>query len=60
MSEVPGDHRTGPGVYARLAEEADQQSRLRTPPPWVRWVGWLLCASLIGGVVAAALRVHPW
>ena len=63
MSDVPdelGDHRTGPAVYARLAEEAEvQHARLR-PPPWIRWAGWVLCLALVGGVIAAALRVHPW
>jgi hypothetical protein len=63
VSEVPeelGDHRTGPGVYARLAEEADLPATTLTPPRWIRWAGWVLCLALIGGVIAAALRVHPW
>jgi hypothetical protein len=63
VSDVPedlGDHRTGPGVYARLAEEADVQARRHTPPRWIRWAGWALCVALVAGVVAAALRVHPW
>lgn len=63
MSDVPdelGDHRTGPAVYARLAEEAEIQHAALQPPRWIRWAGWALCLALVGGVIAAALRVHPW
>ena len=59
-AEVPGDRRPGPSVYARLAEEADVQSRIHSPPRWVRWIGWGLCAALIIAVVDAAVAVHPW
>ncbi len=58
--DLPSDHRTGPSVYARLAEEADVQTTLHTPPRWARWVGWGLCVALIVGVVVAAVRAHPW
>ena len=38
MSDVPeelGDHRTAPGVYARLAEEAEVRCAPHAPPRWV-------------------------
>jgi hypothetical protein len=63
VSDVPeelGDHRTAPGVYARLAEEAEVLTTPLAPPRWIRWAGWVLCLALVGGVVAAALWVHPW
>jgi hypothetical protein len=57
---APDEGGRRPGVYARLAEEAEIRHAHRTPPRWARWVGWALCLALAGGVVAAALQVHPW
>jgi hypothetical protein len=49
-----------PGVYARLAEEAEVHRVALTPPAWVRWAGRTICVAIVAGVVAAALQVHPW
>jgi hypothetical protein len=49
-----------PETYARLAEEAGVTLERRTPPRWVRWVGWAICVLLVVGVVAAALEISPW
>jgi hypothetical protein len=57
---APPEDTRRPGVYARLAEEAESIERTRTPPRGTRLVGWLLCLALMGAVVAAALQVHPW
>ena len=57
---VPDDERPRPGVYARLAEQADVQRVNLTPAPWVRWVGRAICLAIAIGVVATALRAHPW
>jgi hypothetical protein len=49
-----------PAVYARLAEDVEIRAGGYTPSASARWFGWLLCVALIGGVVVAAIRVHPW
>ncbi len=51
---------TRPAVYARLAEDVEVRAGGYTPPASARWFGWFLCVALIAGVVAAAVRVHPW
>jgi hypothetical protein len=56
--EEPGG--TRPAVYARLAEHEDVRAGGYTPHPAARWFGWFLCVALVAGVVAAAVRVHPW
>ncbi len=57
---VPDDEPRRPGVYARLAEEADVHRTVLTPPRWVKWLGWLICVAIAAAVVGAALQVHPW
>jgi hypothetical protein len=57
---APEEEDRRPGVYARMAQEAEVRYATRTPPWWARYLGWILCLALAGGVVAAALRVHPW
>jgi hypothetical protein len=57
---VPDEEPRRPGVYARLAEEADVHRVVLTPPPWVRWAGRGICLAIVAGVVATALQVHPW
>ena len=49
-----------PGVYARLAEEAEIRQVTRTPPRAARWLGWAICLALIIGVMVAALQANPW
>lgn len=49
-----------PGVYARLAEEAEAQRAALSPSPWVRWAGWAIVLAIAVTVVLAALQVHPW
>jgi len=60
VSLPDGEEPARPGVYARLAQQAEVSRQTLHPGRWVRWVGWLICLSLAGGVVAAALRAHPW
>lgn len=57
---VEPDPRGRPGVYARLAEEAEVERTARTPPRGTRVVGWLVCAGIVAAVVAAAVGAHPW
>jgi len=57
---APDEGGRGPGVYARLAHEAEIRQAAHRPPRWARWAGWVLCLALAGSVVAAALQVHPW
>jgi hypothetical protein len=57
---VPGDEPRRPGVYARLAEEAETHRVALTPPGWVRWLGRAICVAIALAVLAAALQVHPW
>lgn len=57
---VPDDELRRPGVYARLAEEAETHRVALTPPRWITWLGRGICLALAAGVVAAALQVHPW
>ena len=57
---VPDEPRRRPGVYSRLADEAEVRWTRRTPSRSVRWVGWGLCLALAAGVVVAALRVGLW
>ena len=59
MTPPPGDSER-PGVYARLAEEAEVREITHTPPRWARWFGWAVCLALFAGVVAGALRANPW
>jgi hypothetical protein len=54
------DPKRRPGVYARLAEEAEVERTVLSPPRGVRVIGWLVCAAIIGTVVAAAFGAHPW
>ena len=56
----PPDDRDRPGVYARLAEQAEIRRVAHTPPRWVRWLGWGICLALCLGVGAAALAANPW
>jgi len=56
----PADRPERPGVYARLAEEAEIERATRTPPRWSRWLGWGICAAILVAVVASALEAHPW
>ncbi len=56
----PADDSERPGVYARLAEEAEIRKVVHTPPRWVRWFGWGVCVALAAGVGAAALAANPW
>lgn len=57
---VPDEEPRRPGVYARLAEQAETQRVELTPPGWVRWAGRAVSAAIAIGVLAAALQVHPW
>ncbi|MEZ0286090.1 MAG: hypothetical protein ACAH79_12760 [Thermoleophilia bacterium] len=57
---VPDEPPRRPGVYSRLADEAEVRWAPRTPSRWVRWAGWALCAALAAGVVFAAARVGLW
>lgn len=59
MTEPNGDG-PRPGVFARLAHEAEVREARRIPHRAVRWVGWLICLALVGGVLAGALRASPW
>jgi hypothetical protein len=49
-----------PGVYARLAEQAEMEQARRTPPRATRWVGWAICLAIAVAVVLSALEVKPW
>jgi hypothetical protein len=49
-----------PGVYARLAEQAEVERTVLTPPRGTRLVGWVVSLAILGTVVAAALGAHPW
>ncbi|HEX2508032.1 MAG TPA: hypothetical protein VHK23_06900 [Miltoncostaeaceae bacterium] len=57
---VPDEPPRRPGVYSRLAEEAEVRWARRTPSRAVRWAGWILCVALVAGVVVAAVRVGLW
>jgi hypothetical protein len=54
------DEKGRPGVYARLAEEAEVEATVLTPPRGARVVGWVVCLAIIGTVIAAAFGAHPW
>jgi hypothetical protein len=54
------DPRGRPGVYARLAEEAEVERATLTPPRGTRLVGWLVCLAMVVAVVVAAVEAHPW
>jgi hypothetical protein len=54
------DPKGRPGVYARLAEEADVERTELRPPRGIRVAGWLVCLAIVGTVVAAAFGAHPW
>lgn len=56
----PADDTDRPGVYARLAEQAELRQVTLTPGRWVRWFGWGICLALCAGVVAAAIAANPW
>jgi hypothetical protein len=47
-------------VYARLAQQADVERAVRTPPRGARVIGWVICLAIVAGVVAAAVGAHPW
>jgi hypothetical protein len=49
-----------PGVYARLAEEAEIERTALTPPRGTRIAGWLVCVAIVVAVVVAAVGIHPW
>jgi hypothetical protein len=49
-----------PGVYARLAEQAEVERAVLTPPRGTRVVGWVVSLAIVGTVVAAAFGAHPW
>jgi hypothetical protein len=57
---VPDEPPRRPGVYSRLADEAEVRWAPRKPSRAARWAGWILCAALAAGVVFAAARVGPW
>lgn len=59
-SDRSPDDRRRPGVYARLAEEAEAHRVALAPRPWVRWLGWAIVLAIAVTVVMAALQVHPW
>ena len=54
------DPKGRPGVYARLAEEAEVERTALTPPRGTRVLGWAVCLAIIGAVIAAAFGAHPW
>ena len=56
----PADDSERPGVYARLAEEADVREQHHTPHPSAKWIGWGIVVSLIAGVIFGALQANPW
>jgi hypothetical protein len=56
----PADESERPGVYARLAEEAEIRHHVHTPPRSARWMGWGICIALCAGVVVGALQANPW
>jgi len=49
-----------PGVYARLAEEAEIRHVTHTPSRAARWMGRGIVLAMVAGVVVAALRANPW
>lgn len=57
---APDDERPRPGVYARLAEQAETHRVALTPRGWVRWAGRAICVAIAVAVLATALQVHPW
>ncbi len=59
MTSPPGD-RERPGVYARLAEEAEVRHVTHAPTRAARWLGRGICLALAVGVVVAALQANPW
>ena len=54
------DPKGRPGVYARLAEEAEVERRALRPPRGTRIIGWLVCAGIVAAVIVAAVGAHPW
>ena len=56
----PADESERPGVYARLAEEAEIRHHVHTPPRAARWMGWGICIALCVAVVVGALQANPW
>ena len=56
----PRDDPSRPGVYARLAEEAEIRRISHAPPRAARWIGWGICLALVLGVVLGALQANPW
>jgi hypothetical protein len=59
MDEPEGEGRR-PGAYARLAEQAEVEQSVLTPPRGTRVVGWLVCVAIVVAVVVAAVGAHPW
>lgn len=56
----PADDSERPGVYARLAEEADVRHHHHTPHPSAKWVGWGIVLAVCAGVVFGAMQANPW
>ena len=52
MTSPPGDDQR-PGVYARLAEEAEIRHVQHTPTRTSRWVGWGILAHNLSKVAEA-------
>ena len=59
MTSPPGD-KERPGVYARLAEEAEIRHVQHPPTRASRWLGWGIVLALAAAVVVAALQANPW
>ncbi len=59
MTSPPGENER-PGVYARLAEEAEIRHVVHTPSRAARWLGRAIVLAMVAGVVLAALRANPW
>lgn len=56
----PADDSERPGVYARLAEEADVRHRHQVPHRSAKWFGWGIVAAICLGVVVGAMQANPW
>jgi hypothetical protein len=56
--EPPAGRR--PGVYARLAEEAEVHRAALHVRSWVPWAGRAIVVAIIVTVILAGLQVHPW
>lgn len=56
----PNEGPNRPGVFARLAEEAEIRHVSHTPTRAARWFGWGICVALVLGTVVGALQANPW